>query len=62
MRDAFIARFDAAGELDETVQWGGSASDFVLSTSTWRGSVYAAGYTETAEHSRDALLARWSFW
>lgn len=60
-RDAFLLGFDSAGERRASVQWGSSGSEFVLAARARGGAVWAAGYSESSDQSRDTLLVKWRF-
>jgi hypothetical protein len=61
-RDSFMARFDQNGAMSFKAQWGNAAGEFSLSADTAGPALYVAGYIESSNGSRDALLSRWSLW
>jgi hypothetical protein len=60
-RDAFIARFNDAGDETFRSQWGGSASEFALGAGVSGQTLYLIGYVEPLDSVRDAQLTRWVF-
>ncbi len=60
-RDAFLLRFSPDGERVFAAQWGTEAREFSLSAAAAGRDVFVAGYSESANLEREALLTKWSF-